>query len=163
MSLLLENYAFLKWVNIRVMKELSKHFILDKLNFWRCVNIWIQNMKMVLKGKMFLPLKCEKNIKTWNLENNVCISVVKTMSRKVIVMNKHQNIKLLSNDMLFHAGGLVLEGFMNLEMAMWSRYPKETVTNCYSNKWPQIAWTILIYTGSMVFMKFYNSCYFLGF
>lgn len=54
-------------------------------------------------------------------------------------MNKHQNIKLLSNDMLFHAGGLVLEGFMNLEMAMWSRYPKETVTNCYSNKWPQIS------------------------
>lgn len=29
------------------------------------------------------------------------------MGRKVIVMNKHKNMKLLSNDMLFCAGGLV--------------------------------------------------------
>lgn len=64
---------------------------------------------------------------------------MKTMGRKVIVMNKHQNIKLLSNDMLFRARGLVPEGFKNLDMDMWSRYQKETVTNCYSNKWPQIA------------------------
>lgn len=145
------------------MNELSKHFIIDKLNFWRCLNIWIQNMKMVLKRKMYLSLKCEKYFKTWNLENNVYISIVKTMGRKVIVMNQHQNIKLLSNDMLFCAESLVTEGFKDLEIDVWSWYQKETVTNCYSSKWPQIAWTIFIYTGSMVFIKFYNSFYFPSF
>lgn len=112
---------------------------------------------------MFLPLKCEKNIKTWNLENNVYISVVKTMSRKVIVMNKHQNIKLLSNDMLFCAGDLVLEGFKNLEMVCGVGTQKRLWLTVIQTSGHKLAWIIFIYTGSMFFMKFYNSCYFLDF
>lgn len=50
------------------------------------------------------------------------------MGRKVIVMNKHKNIKLLSNDMLFCAEGFVTEGFKDLEIDVWSQYQKETVT-----------------------------------
>lgn len=48
------------------------------------------------------------------------------MGRKVIVMNKHKNIKLLSNDMLFCAEGFVTEGFKDLEIDVWSQYQKET-------------------------------------